>query len=243
MTRVILQPAGDPHARIHYADTIASPVPQDRLGEYLTPADMAEIARIYGTRPVPTWGVTPGGRDVNRNKWERISPGDVVLMVRDGEVFVSGRVAYKTRNEPLAEALWRRNEDGATWEYLYFLDELTPQSLPNAEFNDLLGYRSGRTGSGLQRDRRIKEPATAHRSGARYRCRRGGCLTSPAGSRWEDHPDVDGSTKSDSGRELRAGTRKYRTVSGWSAYTDPNGSGLRWTVFVGMVRSRSASSQ
>jgi hypothetical protein len=67
---------------------------------------MEEIRGLYGSEPVPTWGVTPGGREVNRKKWERIAPGDVVLMARDSEIFVSARVTYKTHNEPLADDLW-----------------------------------------------------------------------------------------------------------------------------------------
>jgi hypothetical protein len=133
MMSVILQPAGDPYARQHYADTIARPVAQERLGRFLGSEDLAELRRLYADRSVPTWGVTPGGRDVNRSKWERIRAGDTVLMARDGEVFISGRVTHKTHNEPLAEELWGRDEAGATWEYLYFLDELTPQAIPNAE--------------------------------------------------------------------------------------------------------------
>jgi hypothetical protein len=143
VSSVILQPAGDPDARVHYADTIATPVPLPRLGRQLGAEDLAAIRDLYGTDPVPTWGVTPGANEVNRNKWERIQPGDVVLMVRDGEVFVSARVTYKARNEALAEELWGRNEVGATWEYLYFLDDVTPQSFPNAELNEILGYRPG----------------------------------------------------------------------------------------------------
>jgi Domain of unknown function (DUF3883) len=143
VSSVILQPAGDPYARAHYAETIATPVPLERLERRLSTEDLVEIRRLYGTRPVPTWGVTPGGNDVNRNKWERIGPGDIALMVRDGEVFVSARVTYKTHNEPLAEELWGRNDVGATWEYLYFLDDLTPQSLLSAELNEILGYQPG----------------------------------------------------------------------------------------------------
>ena len=70
MTAVILQPAGDPHAREHYADTVATPVPQERLARFLDDGDIDEIRRLYGSDPIPTWGVTPGGREVNRGKWE-----------------------------------------------------------------------------------------------------------------------------------------------------------------------------
>jgi hypothetical protein len=116
-------------------------VPQKRLERHLSADDLEEIRAIYGSEPVPTWGVTPGGREVNRTKWERIAPGDVVLMARNSEIFVSARVTCKTQNESLADELWGRDDSGSTWEYLYFLDGVTPQALSNAELNDIVGYR------------------------------------------------------------------------------------------------------
>jgi hypothetical protein len=143
LTRVILQPAGDPHARKHYADTIASPVPQDRLERLLDPQDLSVIKGLYGSEPVPTWGVTPGGREVNRKKWDQVTPGDMVLMARDGEIFVSARVTHKAHNEQLAEDLWGRNEAGSTWEYLYFLDDVASESFATSQINHIVGYRPG----------------------------------------------------------------------------------------------------
>ncbi len=55
MSSVILQPAGDPDARAHYADTIATPVPLQRLGRHLRAEDLAAIRDLYGRDPVPTW--------------------------------------------------------------------------------------------------------------------------------------------------------------------------------------------
>jgi hypothetical protein len=56
VSSVILQPAGDPYARAHYADTIATPVPLERIGRHLGTEDLVAIHRLYGSRPVPTWG-------------------------------------------------------------------------------------------------------------------------------------------------------------------------------------------
>lgn len=101
------------------------------------------ISELYGSEPVPTWGVTSGGRDVNRKKWDQVTPGDVVLMARDGEIFVSARVTHKSHNELLADDLWGRNDAGSTWEYLYFLDDVASESFPTSHINDILGYRPG----------------------------------------------------------------------------------------------------
>jgi hypothetical protein len=137
---VILQPAGDPDARQHYADTIAAPVSQERLARFLTDDDLRVLAETYGERPVPTWGVTPGGGNDNKTKWDRIQPGDITLMARSSEIFVSAVVTYKAHNASLARDLWGEDENGATWEYLYFLDEIKPRSISVADLNPIVGY-------------------------------------------------------------------------------------------------------
>jgi hypothetical protein len=141
MTHVILQPAGDPYARQHYADTIERPVPQDRLRRFLSPAEMGAIEELYGGRAVPTWGVTPGEGEVNRKKWERIDRDDVALVARSGEIFASARVTLRTRNRELALDLWGVDDDGDAWEYLFFLDDVQPQTIRYDEFNAAAGYR------------------------------------------------------------------------------------------------------
>jgi hypothetical protein len=67
MTQVVLAPAGT-----HYADSIESPVPMDRLARFLEPGDIARLREIYTDRPVPTWGVTLGGRLRPRQRRARL---------------------------------------------------------------------------------------------------------------------------------------------------------------------------
>jgi hypothetical protein len=143
VTHVILQPAGDPHARQHYADTIESPVSMQRLARFLMSDDIATLRAAHGERAVPTWGVTPGGREVNRHKWQRISPGDIALMARDRQIFVSGVVTHKAHSQSLAEELWGTNDSGATWEYLYFLDDIRPQAISVPDLNAVVGFEPG----------------------------------------------------------------------------------------------------
>ena len=47
MSLVILQPCGSPSAREHYNDTIANPVPIERVSQFVTPADQIELSKIY----------------------------------------------------------------------------------------------------------------------------------------------------------------------------------------------------
>jgi hypothetical protein len=48
VSQVIIQPAGSPEARVHYARTIEQPVPLENLARFLTAADisgqLAELA-------------------------------------------------------------------------------------------------------------------------------------------------------------------------------------------------------
>lgn len=141
MTLVALQPSGNAASRAHYVDTIESPVPQATLARFLTAQQMAKVRAIYGDRPVPTWGVTPGQKDINVGKWTRLEVGSVTLFAAEGHVFASGVVTMKFHNKELAETLWGHQEDGQTWEYMYFLDEIYQHRIPYAELNAVAGYQ------------------------------------------------------------------------------------------------------
>lgn len=143
MTLVALQPAGNGGARDHYADTVERPVPIERMAPYLNSDDLNELRTLYGSRDVPTWGVTPAVDGSNVKRWERLAPGDLVLLVKDGVAFKSGRISFTTQNRALAEHLWGTNENGQTWEYMYFLDDLTDEALTRFELSTLIGDKPG----------------------------------------------------------------------------------------------------
>lgn len=139
-TQVALQPTANRDSRKHYADTIARPVPIERIRQ-LGERELAD--RLYeqtGQPAIPIWGVTPGGRGVNRGKWERLQEGAVVLFARDGGIISSARVAAKAHNEPLAVELWGRNAEGETWEYIYFLEDLKEKDIPYRDLNAERAY-------------------------------------------------------------------------------------------------------
>ena len=141
MTQVILQPAGQADATIHYADTIDNPVPLARINPFIPDSVRSALAEMYPDKLVPTWGVTPGKNGVNKKKWERIDTGDVVLFARQNTVYSSAVVTLKVHNERLAVELWKHNADGDTWEYVYFLDELQRLDISYRSFNAIVGYK------------------------------------------------------------------------------------------------------
>ena len=141
MVAVVLQPAGEAASHKHYVDTIESPVPLSEIASFLSEADLNLLTRMYADGKTPTWGVTPGKIGQNATKWHRMEVGDVTLFARQGKIFASGVTTHKVHLEALAEHLWRHKEDGSTWEYVYFLDEITNHEIPVRELNIVAGYK------------------------------------------------------------------------------------------------------
>jgi hypothetical protein len=141
MSQVILQPSGNKDAREHYENTIESPVDSTVISQLVSTEEYQFLVDIYGDNSrIPTWGVTPGKKGVNKTKWDRIQVGDVTLFAANGQVFASGVVTYKLHNRELALELWGKNHEDQTWEYIYFLDEIKQQSIPYVDFNRAAGY-------------------------------------------------------------------------------------------------------
>lgn len=87
------------------------------------------------------WGVTPGKEEINKAKWDKVERADIVLFSSENRIYASAVVVEKIHNKELANELWGVNEDGDTWEYIYFLDELTPRHIPVKAFNKAAGYQ------------------------------------------------------------------------------------------------------
>ena len=140
MYRVILQPAGDDEAKENYSNTISTPVQLTYIEKYLSEDQVSYLKQIYGNKAIPVWGITPGKKDRKRKEWERIQKGDVTLFTANNKIFSTAVVTSKIHNRQLAEALWGWEEEGVTWEYVYFLDEVKNHVIPVAEFNGAVGY-------------------------------------------------------------------------------------------------------
>lgn len=141
MSKLILQPSGNKDAREHYIDTILNPVAFSRLQPYLSASELAELASIYPSEECYIWGVTPGGN--NKSSWDKICRGDVAVFSRDGKIFASSVVTHKIHNKDLAANLWKFDEKGRTWEYIYFLDEIRSVDIPYIDFNKTILKKDG----------------------------------------------------------------------------------------------------
>lgn len=128
----------------------ASAVHLTLLREYLSSAEARALAATYPEGLVPTWGVVPGERGRNTKRWERVQAGDVLFFAGKGKIRATGVITHKTRNASLAERLWSRDEDGETWEYIYFVDQIHSCAIPYTEFNAAAGYKSSNIVQGFE---------------------------------------------------------------------------------------------
>lgn len=140
MSLVILQPSGSKSAFKHFIDTVQNKVKLSNTSKYLSENEFQQLSSIYPDGDTQIWGVTPGKNNINKKKWDRISRGDITLFAGKGKIFSSGITTYKLHNHALAKELWGNDDEGNTWEFIYFLDEVYEQNIPYSVFNKIVGY-------------------------------------------------------------------------------------------------------
>jgi hypothetical protein len=67
--------------------------------------EIENLEKIYHSSNFIVWGAVPG--PMNETRWEKMKPGDVVLIYNDGRIRFAGEIAAKVRNRELARALDR----------------------------------------------------------------------------------------------------------------------------------------
>ena len=141
MQNLILQPSGSKAAMEHFDKTIKKGLKLEEIKGCLNESDILNLSNIFGNNKLEIWGVTPGQKDINVNKWQRTRVGDLVLFSGDNKIFYVAQLAYTLHNKELAEFLWGYDNNGNTWEYLYFLIGGTEDYIQVSDLNDLLGYQ------------------------------------------------------------------------------------------------------
>lgn len=140
MNSVILQPCGSKAALKHYVDTVSHLVALTTILPFLAADDVEALQAIYPNGECAVWGLTPGEKNVNFKKWDRIKEGDVTIFSANKKLFASAVVTYKVQSYELAKHLWGTADAGQTWEYIYFLDEVHLLDIPYATFNPVVDY-------------------------------------------------------------------------------------------------------
>lgn len=133
--------AGSLQAYQHYIDTIEDGFSLDSIKGFITSPMYNALKAIYGEDKIKAWGAVPGPQNVKN--WERMQTGDRVLVYRKGYYEYYATVSFKIHNKELAKHLWATNQyvnHDETWEYIYFLKDLTEISVPTKEYNNLIEY-------------------------------------------------------------------------------------------------------
>lgn len=133
-------PPGNAEAMVHYEETIRQKVSPERIYRHIGTDLRSRLARIFGERPIAVWGSQDS--PANRSKFERMAPGDEVLIVEGATIKLLGKIAATTINPDLSGELWRNLRPGGAerWDLIYFIANPQEIDLPFTEFCRLVGY-------------------------------------------------------------------------------------------------------
>lgn len=147
----------------HYLDTIERKKSLSEIKNFLTSPDVEILEKRYHGGPFAAWGAKPGLGNI-RN-WESMEPGDYVLVYKSKKIIFAAEVALKTRNPQLAEKFWGREEDGNTWEYMYFLINSEAVNVDMSRLNIYLGYKESYFPQGFMAIEQSKTDALLNKYG------------------------------------------------------------------------------
>jgi len=140
--KIFLVVAGGNHdTDRHYQRTIEKKLEMSELKAFLNAKENEILEKNYYGGPFAVWGAVPG--ESNTRNWTSMEPGDYTLITRKGKVIFAAEIALKTHHAKLAEYLWKKDTDGKTWEYVYFMVNTESVEVPLSALNPLLGYSEG----------------------------------------------------------------------------------------------------
>lgn len=130
---------GNPNAERHFEDTIQRKRTLEEVRRFLPSQEIENLEGIYHGSNFIVWGAVPG--PMNESRWEKMKPGDAVLIYKNGRIRFAGEIAAKVRNKELARYFGRENEAGSTWELIYFIVNEERTNVPMERLNPLFGYQ------------------------------------------------------------------------------------------------------
>jgi hypothetical protein len=136
----IVVAGGNRSAERHFEDTIQRKRTLEEVRRFLPSREIENLEKIYHGTSFIVWGAVPG--PMNESRWEKMSPGDVVLIYNNGRIRFAGEIAAKVRNKELARHFWSENDAGGTWELMYFIVNEERADVPIEKLNPLFGYQA-----------------------------------------------------------------------------------------------------
>jgi hypothetical protein len=133
-------PPGNQEAILHYNDTINKRVLSDRIFKFVDSNLKNKLINIFDNKPIAVWGSRDS--NANRSKFERMKPGDDILIVEGDTVKLLGKIADKTVNPALSRELWKNIKPTSTegWDLIYFIANPLEINLPFSKVKDLFTY-------------------------------------------------------------------------------------------------------
>lgn len=137
---ILYMAPGNYEQMVHYQDTIKNKVDQKRIFKYIDLNLQSTLRNIFGNKSIAIWG----SRDTkaNRSHYEKMLPGDDVLIVEGNTIKLLGKIAAKTISNDLSRELWKnlRNGKDEMWSLIYFIANPLEIELPFSELNKLFSY-------------------------------------------------------------------------------------------------------
>ena len=125
---------------VHYEETIRQKVLPERIYRHTDDTLRSRLTRIFGAKPITVWGSQDSS--ANRSKFERMVPGDEILIIEGSTIKLLGKIAATTVNSDLSLELWKniRPNGGSRWDLIYFIANPQEIDLPFTDFCKLVGY-------------------------------------------------------------------------------------------------------
>jgi hypothetical protein len=97
---------GNPAAERNLEKTIQHKRNLEEVRRFLPSQEIENLEKIYHGSNFIVWGSVPG--PMNELRWEKMTPGDVVLIYNNGRIRFAGEIAAKVRNKELARYFWNQ---------------------------------------------------------------------------------------------------------------------------------------
>lgn len=126
---------------VHYIDTIQNKVSQELILKYLDFNLKNRLKDVFGNKNIAVWGSR--GSSANRSRFEKMQPGDDILIVEGETIKLLGKVAAKTINPDLSRELWKnlKGESSEGWDLIYFIANPVEIELPFGKLKDIFNYK------------------------------------------------------------------------------------------------------
>lgn len=141
MTKLFVFTADDAGARKALEISVINPIERGRVLGSFSDASYPELIEIERRgRGFYAWGVPPGAQNVAN--WMYMSTGDYVLVAFENAYRYFAKVLGRYESARAATAIWGDHEQGeGSREFLFFLSEPIPISLPVEELQNYLPSR------------------------------------------------------------------------------------------------------